>query len=458
MKGNKKAPKPKRKVSQVVSDDEKKLPKSFVFKRGNIGRVASQLVQDFRNLMRPLTAVRLQESKHNTIRDFVHVAGPLGVTHFVIFSLAESGLIMRMMKAPHGPTLTFRINKFSLARDVLSVTKNPISTVLHHKHSPLVVLNNFHEKENHIRLMAVMFQNMFPSINIQTIKLGDCKRILLLNYDAETKTIELRHYAIQVGDVGVSKTIRKIVKAHIPSLDNVQDIGDFVLGGEGLSDSEAEDVGDNRVELPETQKPGKKDAPQANPKLSAIKLKEIGPRMQIELLKIEEGLGDGEVMFHAFVHKSEDEIHQLRVMSESRRKEKERRKSIQAENVKRKKLLESKAFEDAKVDRGVKSAAERDNAEDDAEYYRQEVGQEPDADFIKSAGQSAPKREKFNPIYKKRKSKAASEREAKASGKGAGQQERITSEDNPISFVKTKQMKRKPVGIALNSAAKKAKK
>ena len=40
--------------------------------------------------------------------------------------------------------------------------------------SPLVVLNNFGQEE-HLKLATVLFQNLFPSINVQTAKLGQCQ-------------------------------------------------------------------------------------------------------------------------------------------------------------------------------------------------------------------------------------------------------------------------------------------
>ena len=41
--------------------------------------------------------------------DFVQVAGPLGVTHFVIVSRTDSHVNLRLCRLPRGPTLTFHI-------------------------------------------------------------------------------------------------------------------------------------------------------------------------------------------------------------------------------------------------------------------------------------------------------------------------------------------------------------
>nr|XP_009684362.1 PREDICTED: suppressor of SWI4 1 homolog [Struthio camelus australis] len=51
-------------------------------------------------------------------------------------------------------------------------------------HHPLLVLSNFGLQQIHIKLMASMFQNMFPSINVHKVNLNSIKRCLLIRYDA----------------------------------------------------------------------------------------------------------------------------------------------------------------------------------------------------------------------------------------------------------------------------------
>jgi ribosome biogenesis protein SSF1/2 len=45
-----------------------------------------ELLQDMRDLMYPYTASKLKESKKNTIKDFISVAGIFGVTHMMLMS------------------------------------------------------------------------------------------------------------------------------------------------------------------------------------------------------------------------------------------------------------------------------------------------------------------------------------------------------------------------------------
>jgi len=61
------------------------------------------------------------------------------------------------------------------------------------------------------------------------VKLSTCQRILLLNYNKDTKLIDFRHYSIRLQPVGVSRRLRKLVQTHqVPDLRNLQDVSDFV--------------------------------------------------------------------------------------------------------------------------------------------------------------------------------------------------------------------------------------
>ena len=49
--------------------------KAFVIKRGRIGMYTKELLNDTRDLLYPYTALKLKESKKNSIKDFISVAG-----------------------------------------------------------------------------------------------------------------------------------------------------------------------------------------------------------------------------------------------------------------------------------------------------------------------------------------------------------------------------------------------
>lgn len=129
-----------------------------------------------------------------------------------------------------------------------------------------IVLSGFGTRDQHLKLTTIMFQNIFPAIDINTVrfrtsfkrindtsvcllfifsptlfllfhdssshsqvKLSSCQRIVLLNYNKDTKLIDFRHYSIRLQPVGVSRRIRKFVLSHnVPDLRNLQDVSDFV--------------------------------------------------------------------------------------------------------------------------------------------------------------------------------------------------------------------------------------
>jgi len=67
----------------------------------------------------------LQEKKRNNLRDFLNVAGPMGVTHFFILSKTASSPYLRVATTPQGPTLTFKIQEYSLAADIARSQLHP---------------------------------------------------------------------------------------------------------------------------------------------------------------------------------------------------------------------------------------------------------------------------------------------------------------------------------------------
>lgn len=56
----------------------------------------------------------LQVYQKNVLKDFVHVAGPLGVTHFLILSRTEEFVNFRVCRLPRGPTITFHVKAVSI--------------------------------------------------------------------------------------------------------------------------------------------------------------------------------------------------------------------------------------------------------------------------------------------------------------------------------------------------------
>ena len=51
-----------------------------------------------------MTTVTAQESRKNQLKDFVHIAGPLHVSHFLILTATEQAAYLRLAKVPRVST------------------------------------------------------------------------------------------------------------------------------------------------------------------------------------------------------------------------------------------------------------------------------------------------------------------------------------------------------------------
>ncbi|XP_074835697.1 suppressor of SWI4 1 homolog isoform X2 [Carettochelys insculpta] len=324
-----------RAAAQVLAQEQfASVPHSFVFHRGRVGRSLQQLVQDVRRVMEPFTARTLQVRKKNSLKDFVAVAGPLGVTHFLAFTKSPSNINFKLFRLPGGPTLTFQVTQYSLIRDVVSSLKRHRMHEQQFTHHPLLVLNNFGLQQMHIKLMATMFQNMFPSINVHKVRLNAIKRCLLISYDADTQRLDFRHYSLKVVPIGASKGLKKLLQEKFPNMSRLEDISELLAKDINLSESEAEQDGSHNIlELPQVY------AGRGNMKAqqSAVRLTEIGPRMTLQLIKVEEGLSQGNVLYHSLIHKTEDQLQAALARREERLQLKAERRRKQEADVQRKK-------------------------------------------------------------------------------------------------------------------------
>jgi len=116
-------------------------PKSMVIRigAGEVGPSVSQLVKDVRHMMEPGTAARLKERRANRLRDYLTMAGPLGVSHLMLFSRSETGNTnMRLAITPRGPTLHFQVEKYSLCKDVRRALSHPKGGGKEYLTAPLV--------------------------------------------------------------------------------------------------------------------------------------------------------------------------------------------------------------------------------------------------------------------------------------------------------------------------------
>lgn len=389
------------------------------------------LSRDFRKMMEPFTASQLQERKSNKIKDFVSLSGIFHVSHMCLFTRSEKAMSMKVARMPQGPTLTFKVHSFILSKDVVSSLKKQWVEEGSFQQPPLVILNSFSGDGNHMKLMANTFQNMFPALNLTTMKLSSIKRCVLFSFNPATNLVDMRHYAIALVPVGVNKGIKKIVQRKIPDMSKLEDISELITKSQALSDSEFDDE-ETHVELSQPLRRGNVEAGQ-----SAIRLHELGPRVTFELFKIEADLMTGEVLYHKEVVKTTDEILVMKKKRADKRVQKEQRKKVQEQN----KAKKDKAKEDHKLKtsgvkqftmtegdkRLLKDAEDAidDTPENDADYYKEAIGDDPEKELFENAIRTSKKRphipgfsaKKFNP-KKPRMDKSASRKDSRQDKKG----------------------------------------
>ncbi|KAK4699642.1 ribosome biogenesis protein SSF1/2, partial [Phenoliferia sp. Uapishka_3] len=425
--------------------------------------VGASSVQTLR-LSRPGTKEAVlcnKERKSNRLRDFVAMSGPLGVTHLLVFSQpVQPGLLpepststsssskkplsgsniqqeedpekttvnLRLIRLPRGPTLSFKVLRYSLASDVLRMARRPRSIGREFAEGPLLILSGFGGENKELGLMKTVFQNLFPAIHVQTMPLSSARRVVLLSYSPITKTVEWRHYLISVRPVGVSKPIRKIIagstsaaaslkrsraddsasEAEIDDEENgssravektgskgkavldlsrADDISDYILRHEGMgyltSDSEMSDAssaasgGSSDDERRGKVRLGADYIGRGNRgrgikgEKRAVRLVELGPRIELGLVKVEEGVGEGEVLFHEIVHKSANEAAQLAKVHAARRKLQKERREAQAANVAAKKA--AKALANGEAPEGEDAEGEDDEEEDEEDKIDSDI-------------------------------------------------------------------------------------
>ncbi|CCD67360.1 Brix domain-containing protein [Caenorhabditis elegans] len=341
-------------------------PHCLVIHRGDVGKYVKGLESDLRNLVEPNTAKNLKILKRNNIKDFIVNGAVLGVTNMMVLTSSDASLQLRMMRFSQGPTLSFKVKQYSLARHVVNCQKRPVATDKLFKSSPLVVMNGFGDgTQKHLSLVQTFIQNMFPSINVDTIQLGNLKRCLIVSYDEETDEIQMRHFAIRVVASGLNKSVKKLMQAektmgkNIPNLSTYKDISDYFLNPGQLSDSEFE--GDQQeVELPQDISEGRGCGVGQK---SNVRLHEIGPRLTLELVKIEEGIDEGEVLYHKHNAKTPDELIKLRAHMDKKKQMKKRREQESEQRVIRRLTIvkEQQDAEEAEV-KAIRENAARKQA------------------------------------------------------------------------------------------------
>ena len=102
-----------------------------------------------------------------------------------------------------------KVLEYALGRDIMAAQRRPRRPQAAFTQPPLVVLQGF-GGEQHMKLTAVLFQNMFPAINVAKARLSECQvrpdirggDIVLAVFDAEMlravrAIVQRRHAVLQ---------------------------------------------------------------------------------------------------------------------------------------------------------------------------------------------------------------------------------------------------------------------
>lgn len=216
--------------------------------------------------------------------------------------------------------------------------------------SPLVVLNGFQSKEapaakgeqkteefatgeQERQIMATMFNNLFPSLNLSAVKTTNMKRMVLINFDASKDLVELRHYYIKQNLTDMNNKLKKMINnKKLPNLSDCKDLSQYFAGDVGyVSESDIDHLPNSKINLEEDTRDGKTQKKRVN-----LRLFEIGPRLTLKLVKIEEAFLAGAVFYHRYTKKTHREKKEQKSLIQEKQKLREERKKQQEDNVKRK--------------------------------------------------------------------------------------------------------------------------
>lgn len=323
-----------------TTEADKSTPKSVIIYRGEVSASVRALMHEWRALFLPWSSKKLH-GKNKTLKDFIAVASTFSVSHLQLFTAPSQGTSLRIMRFFNGPTLTFRVQSFMLRQDIIAKQRRPASLdKAVWEVAPIVILNNFAHpdaaRRPEVMLLEATFKAMFPTVNVQLVKNAEIQRVCLFHYDHIENLVEARHYYVNAKTTGVSKTVKKLLENRCPTkLGTLQSIDDVLDREDGWSDTDGEGE-----EVPLVQ-PFRQHRDQCR-----IKLQEIGPRMTLQLMKVENGFASGEVIFHSVEQKTPKEIIANAQKVRAKKAERAKRRAEQEANVDRKKRAR-----DEKIDR-----------------------------------------------------------------------------------------------------------
>lgn len=328
-----------------TTEADKATPKSIIIYRGEVAAPVRGLMHEWRRVLMPWSSKHLH-GKNKSLKDFVSVASVFSVTHLQLFTSPPRGTSLRIMRFFNGPTLSFRVESFALHQDIVAHQRRPATlTTAMFETAPIVVLNNFTHPDAanrpEVPLLEATFRAMFPTINIQTMQNKEIQRVCLVHYNHIDHVLEIRHYFVNARTTGVSKTIKKLLENRRPTkLGTLEDVDEVLDKEDAWSDTDGEGE-----EVPLAQ-PFRQHREQCR-----VKLVELGPRMTLRLMKVENGFANGEVLYHSVEKKTLREVQENARRVRSRQAEKMKRRAEQEEHVQRKRKAKEEKLEKKRLRR-----------------------------------------------------------------------------------------------------------
>ena len=299
------------------NEDSSEVHRNAVLHHGSSHSFLQQLIVDWRKTLLPCTlyTFKTQYRKQDKIKkkDLNKFIRDTGISHIHLFHLSDSGMTLRVARIPHGPAFHFLVESFTLVRDVLSSQHRSYGTSRSiFTQPPVAILNGFLSsgpsavEDKRIYLVGEMFRSLFSVSDADDVtKLRTIKRVVLFNRLKNTGCtgdgvlVDVRHFAvISKSATKKQRAVNKLSKGTIPRLlaqkliQNGESYDDFIKKlGERNMDFTTDTDGDGEiVDLPPNMSfRSYKDR-------CRIKLAEIGPRLTLRLVRIDEGISEGKVL------------------------------------------------------------------------------------------------------------------------------------------------------------------
>ncbi|MES1902774.1 MAG: hypothetical protein MHPSP_001894, partial [Paramarteilia canceri] len=282
-------------------------PNPCILMRGKYSESLKVLKNDIKNVFQPLTLIKSESFSQLSFKKIAESLSVVKATHLMVLSDGLDCPILRVARSPAGPTITFRIKNHAVSQDVrfmkpdASLEAKHFFTTSH----PFLITSNFNSELGHLKIASVLLQNMFPIFDIEESELKLFKRCAIFNYNEETQDIDFRHYlkkyfsSIIKTPLSSNDSISKLSGSGLIKMTDISDISDFVLKSSENNDKNENLLSNNSTSTFESK--------------YSLRLKEIGPRMKMEIMKIEEDFFDGKVLYHNEIKKSAKEMHKQEV-------------------------------------------------------------------------------------------------------------------------------------------------